>query len=177
MLAAEADFARISAIDLDENKNNNVKNKAANNDVKRNKMPGPSTNPWSGEMKANRRKKSSITSPLPTNQDADSWDEEDGEWEWEEEEEEENKCNGVKEEKPVDAVGKANIKIDGSLLTIDRSKPVVWSDDEFEEDDETSPRVSSVPAPPKPPPPPRAPRAPPAPPPPPPGPGLLKKAK
>jgi len=88
-------------------------------------------------------------------------EEEEGEWEWEEEEEEEEevKCNGILNENPVDKDGKANIKVDGNMVTIERMKPVDLSDEEFDDDD------GATTAPPPPPPPP-APPAPPAPPPP-----------
>jgi len=99
-----------------------------------------------------------------TREDGDWGDEEDGEWEWEEEEEE-----VPEKEKPLDEPGQANITIQGNLLTIDRSKPTEWSDDEFEEEDEPAA------APPPPPPPPPAPPAPPPPPPPPPGTNLPPK--
>jgi len=102
--------------------------------------------------------------------DEGEWDENE-DWEWEEEEEENAaKCNGVaKNDKPVDAVGKAKISITGNLVTIDRSK-VDWSDDEFEEDDDEPPKTGAPPPPPPPP-------GPPAPPPPPSlaPPGLEKK--
>jgi len=162
MKAAEADFARISSIDLD---NQNVKPE------NQKKMPGANANPWAGEMKANNRKKSNnstATTPKPVGED----EEEEGEWEWEEESEEETEhenCNGMIEEKPKDAEGKANIKIDGNLVTIDRTKPIDWSDDEFEESDDEEPTTSAPPPPPPPPP------AAPAPPPPPPGSGLPSK--
>jgi len=119
-------------------------------------MPG-TTNPWAGELTA-RRKRSSVG-----RQQSMEDGEEEGEWEWEEEEE-------VEETKPEDAEGKANITIDGSLITIDRSK-VDWSDDEFEEEDEPQPKAA-----PAPPPPPPAP-GPPPPPPPPPGALPPQKAK
>ena len=71
-----------------------------------------------------------------------------------------NGGNGVDEkEKPVDAKGKADIKIQGNLLTINRKGPVDWSDDEYDE----SP---APPPPPPPPPPPKSPIPPPPPPPP-----------
>lgn len=89
-------------------------------------------------------------------------EEDEGEWEWEEEEEDEVEAW----KKPEEAAGKADIKIDGTLVTIDRSKPVDWSDDEFEEDDE-EPKAETTTAPPPPPPPPPAANAPPPPPPPP----------
>ena len=74
----------------------------------------------------------------------------------------ENGKEEQEEEKAVDAKGKADIKIQGNLLTIKRNGPVDWSDDEYED--------SPAPAPPPPPPPP--PKSPvPPPPPPPPGPG------
>jgi len=151
----EEDFARISNINI----GNEVK------DVKK-KMPGEN-NPWSGELKARRKK--SRTADLSSKEDEGEWDENE-DWEWEEEEEETPaKFNGVRNvDKPVDAEGKANIVITENLVTIDRSK-VDWSDDEFEEDEDEEPK--SVPPPPPPPP------GPPAPPPPPPGPpGLDKKA-
>ena len=69
--------------------------------------------------------------------------------------------NEAEEEKPVDAKGSADIKIQGNLLTIKRNGNVEWSDEEYEE--------SPAPAPP-PPPPPKSP-IPPPPPPPPPGTG------
>jgi len=113
-------------------------------------MPS-TTNPWAGELK-DRRKKSSVS-----RQNTREGEDED-EWEWEEEEEEEQE-----KDKAVDAEGKANITIDGSLITIDRTKPVDWSDDEFEDDEEETTNA------PPPPPPPPAPPGPPPPPPPPPG--------
>ena len=71
--------------------------------------------------------------------------------------------NGViEEDKPHDATGKADIKIQGNLLTIKRKGPAEWSDDEYDES----------PAPPPPPPPP--PKSP-IPPPPPPPPGIGKQ--
>jgi len=107
---------------------------------------------------------------MAKNEDEGEWDENE-DWEWEEEEEENAaKCNGVaKNDKPVDAVGKAKISITGNLVTIDRSK-VDWSDDEFEEDDDEPPKTGAPPPPPPPP-------GPPAPPPPPSlaPPGLEKK--
>lgn len=147
----EEDFARLNSINFEDE----VK------DVKK-KMPGEN-NPWSGELKA-RRKKSRTAEA----EDEGEWDENE-DWEWEEEEEEgPAKCNGVKnDDKPVDAEGKANITITGNLVTIDRSK-VDWSDDEFDEEDDEPQKA--VPPPPPPPP------GPPAPPPPPPGPpGVDKK--
>eukprot|EP00090_Calanus_glacialis_P010727 TRINITY_DN19177_c0_g1_i1.p1 TRINITY_DN19177_c0_g1~~TRINITY_DN19177_c0_g1_i1.p1 ORF type:complete len:718 (+),score=266.87 TRINITY_DN19177_c0_g1_i1:328-2481(+) len=147
----EEDFARLNSINFEDE----VK------DVKK-KMPGEN-NPWSGELKA-RRKKSRTAEA----EDEGEWDENE-DWEWEEEEEEgPAKCNGVKnDDKPVDAEGKANITITGNLVTIDRSK-VDWSDDEFDEEDDEP--ETAVPPPPPPPP------GPPAPPPPPPGPpGVDKK--
>ena len=53
------------------------------------------------------------------------------------------------EDKAVDATGKADIKIQGNLLTIKRNGPVEWSDDECEE----SPAPPPAPPPPPPPPP------------------------
>ena len=63
------------------------------------------------------------------------------------------------DENPIDAKGKADIKIQGNLLTINRNGPVEWSDDEYDE--------STKPPPPPPsPPPPKSPIPPPPPPPP-----------
>ena len=76
--------------------------------------------------------------------------------------------NGVHDDedddKPVDANGKADIKIQGNLLTINRNGQVDWSDDEYEDS----------PAPPPPPPPPPPPKSPVPPPPPPPPSNNLK---
>lgn len=143
----EEDFARLNAISFDD----------AVKDVQ--KMP--ESNPWSGELKARRKK-----SRTAEREDEGEWDENE-DWEWEEEEEEvPAKCNGVaNDEKPVDAQGKANIIITENLVTIDRSK-VDWSDDEFEEEDEeptnnVAPPPPPPPGPPAPPPPPPPPLAPP----------------
>lgn len=142
----EEDFARLNSISFDDE----VK------DVKK-KMPGEN-NPWSGELKA-RRKKSRTAEA----EDEGEWDENE-DWEWEEEEEEAPaKCNGVKnDDKPVDAVGKPKISITENLVTIDRSK-VDWSDDEFDEEDD-EPETNAPPPPPPPPGPPAPPPPPPAPP-------------
>ena len=81
-----------------------------------------------------------------------------------------NHMNGVHDDedddKPVDANGKADIKIQGNLLTINRNGQTDWSDDEYEE--------SPAPAPPPPPPPPPPPKSPVPPPPPPPPSNNLK---
>ena len=55
--------------------------------------------------------------------------------------------------------GKADIKIEGNLLTIKRTGPIDWSDDEYEEEEELIP--TSLPPPPPPPPPPVPPPPPP----------------
>jgi len=146
----EEDFARLNAINFDDD----VK------DVKK-KMPGEN-NPWSGELKARRKK--SRTADLSSKEDEGEWDENE-DWEWEEEEEgTPANCNGVNnDEKPVDARGKAKISITENLVTIDRSK-VDWSDDEFDEEEEDEEPTNTGPPPPPPPP------GPPAPPPPPPAP-------
>ena len=84
-----------------------------------------------------------------------------------------NTANGYhinEEDTEIEEVnGKADIKIQGNLLKIERTGPVEWSDDEYEEDEEEEyekeveePKI----APPAPPPPPPAPPAPPPPPPP-----------
>jgi len=140
----EEDFARLNSINFDD-------------EVKDVKQKMPESNPWSGELKARRKK-----SRTADKEDEGEWDEND-DWEWEEEEEEvPTKCNGVaNNEKPVDAEGKANITITENLVTIDRSK-VDWSDDEFEDEDEEPPKTVAPP----PPPPPPGPPAPPPPPPP-----------
>ena len=70
--------------------------------------------------------------------------------------------------------GKADIKIQGNLLKIERTGPVEWSDDEYEEEeeeyeDEEKEVEEPKTVPPAPPPPPPAPPAPPPPPPMPPG--------
>jgi len=140
----EEDFARLNSINFDD-------------EVKDVKQKMPESNPWSGELKARRKK-----SRTADKEDEGEWDEND-DWEWEEEEEEApTKCNGVaNNEKPADAEGKANITITENLVTIDRSK-VDWSDDEFEDEDEEPPKTVAPP----PPPPPPGPPAPPPPPPP-----------
>jgi len=145
----EEDFARLNSINFDDDVQ----------DVKK-KMPGEN-NPWSGELKARRKK--SRTADLSSKEDEGEWDED--EWEWEEEDEDKPAtCNGVADDdKPIDAEGKANITITENLVTIDRSK-VDWSDDEFEEDEEEAAPVSVPPPPPPPPGPPVPPPPPPAPP-------------
>jgi len=139
----EEDFARLNSINFDD-------------EVKDVKQKMPESNPWSGELKARRKK-----SRTADKEDEGEWDEND-DWEWEEEEEAPTKCNGVlNDDKPVDAEGKANITITENLVTIDRSK-IDWSDDEFEEEDEEPAKTVAPP----PPPPPPGPPAPPPPPPP-----------
>ena len=50
--------------------------------------------------------------------------------------------------------GKADIKIEGNLLTIKRNGPIDWSDDEYEEEEEEEELIpTSLPPPPPPPPP------------------------
>eukprot|EP00091_Calanus_sinicus_P025133 TRINITY_DN9410_c0_g2_i1.p2 TRINITY_DN9410_c0_g2~~TRINITY_DN9410_c0_g2_i1.p2 ORF type:complete len:112 (-),score=45.12 TRINITY_DN9410_c0_g2_i1:44-379(-) len=92
----EEDFARLNSINFEDEVKNVQK-----------KMPGEN-NPWSGGLKA-RRKKSRTAEA----EDEGEWDENEDDWEWEEEEAP-AKCNGVNnDEKPLDAEGKANIPING----------------------------------------------------------------
>ena len=74
-----------------------------------------------------------------------------------------NKSSTVinEEDQEIEEVkGKADIKIEGNLLTIKRNGPIDWSDDEYEEDEEEI----EPPPPPPPPPPPVPPPPPPLPP-------------
>ena len=108
--------------------------------------------------------------PHPGEED---WGDDEEEWEWEEdddvEEEEEQqqnppeKCNGLNHDNedededddnvPRDAKGVPDIKIQGSVLKIDR-KNVDWSDDEYDESPPPlPPSDAAIPAPPPMPPP------------------------
>ena len=76
------------------------------------------------------------------------------------------KTSGVinHEDQEIEEVnGKADIKIEGNLLTIKRNGPIDWSDDEYEDDEEETDILSLAPppAPPAPPPPPPVPPPPP----------------